>query len=40
MQFNFNREESSDCDEKGFVFLEGSYKNRIIPGFTLYVNEI
>ena len=40
MQFNFNCEESLDCDEKGFAILEGSYKNRILPGFTLYVNEI
>ena len=40
MQFNFNCEESLDCDEKRFAILEGSYKNRILPGFTLYVNEI
>ena len=31
MQFNFNCEESLDCDEKGFAILEGSYKNRILP---------
>ena len=26
--------------EFNFNCLEGSYKNRIVPGFTLYVNEI
>ena len=40
MEFNFNCEEALDCDENGFAILEGSYKNRIVPGFTLYVNEI
>ena len=40
MQFNFNCEEILDCDKNGFAILEGSYKNRIVPGFTLYVNEI
>ena len=40
MQFNFNCEEALDCDKDGFAILEGSYKNRILPGFTLYVNEI
>ena len=40
MQFNFNCEEALDCDKNGFAILEGSYKNRIVPGFTLYVNEI
>ena len=40
MEFNFNCEEALECDENGFAILEGSYKNRIVPGFTLYVNEI
>ena len=33
-------EKSLDCNEKRTSNLEGSYKNRIIPGFTLYINEI
>ena len=40
MQFSFNCEEALGCDSDGFAVLEGSYQNRIVPGFTLFVNEI
>ena len=40
MEFNFNCEEALDCDQNGFAILEGTYKNRILPGFILFVTEI
>ena len=40
MKFNFDCEQCLDCDENGFSILEGSYQNRIIPGYRLYVKEI
>ncbi|MCQ2821215.1 MAG: alpha-tubulin N-acetyltransferase [archaeon] len=40
MQFNFDCEQALGCDSDGFAVLEGSYQNRIVPGFTLFVNEI
>ena len=40
MKFNFDCEQALDCDENGFAVLEGSYQNKIIPGYRLYVKEI
>lgn len=40
MEFNFNCEQFLDCDENGIAILEGSYQNRIIPGYRIYVKEI
>ena len=40
MQFSFDCVSALGCDQNGFAILEGSYQNRIMPGFTLFVNEI
>lgn len=40
MQFSFDCASALGCDQNGFAILEGSYQNRIMPGFTLFVNEI
>ena len=40
MEFNFDCAQALGCDEKGFAILEGSYQNRIVPGYILFVNEI
>ena len=40
MEFNFNCCDALGCDQDGFAIIEGSYQNRIMPGFTLFVNEI
>ena len=40
MEFNFDCVQSLGCDENGFAILEGSYQNRIVPGYILFVKEI
>lgn len=40
MQFNFECTSALECDNTGFAILEGSFQNKIKPGFTLFVNEI
>ena len=40
MEFRFDCKESLGCDDNGFAILEGSYQNRIVPGYILYVKEI
>ena len=40
MKFNFDCEEALDCDQNGIAILEGSYQNKIVPGYRLYVKEI
>ena len=40
MEFNFDCAQSLGCDENGFAILEGSYKNRIVPGYVLFVQDI
>ena len=40
MEFNFDCIQSLDCDKDGFAILEGSYQNRIVPGYILFVKEI
>ena len=40
MKFNFDCEEALDCDQNGIAILEGSYQNKIVPGYKLYVKEI
>ena len=40
MEFNFDCIQSLDCDKDGFSILEGSYQNRIVPGYILFVKEI
>jgi hypothetical protein len=40
MEFNFDCVQSLGCDENGFAILEGSYKNRIVPGYVLFVQDI
>ena len=40
MEFNFDCVQSLGCDENGFSILEGSYQNRIAPGYILFVKEI
>ncbi len=40
MEFNFYFVQSLGCDENGFAILEGSYQNRIVPGYILFVKEI
>ena len=40
MQFNFNCTDVLACDQNGFAILEGSYQNKVMPGYTLFVNEI
>ena len=39
MEFNFDCVQSLGCDENGFAILEGSYQNRIVPGYILFVKE-
>ena len=40
MQFNFDCTDVLSCDQNGFAILEGSYQNKVMPGYTLFVNEI
>ena len=40
MEFNFDCVQSLGCDENGIAILEGSYQNRIVPGYILFVKEI
>ena len=40
MEFNFDCVQALGCDENGFAILEGSYQNRIVPGYILFVKEI
>ena len=40
MEFKFDCEQSLGCDQNGFAILEGSYQNRIVPGYILFVKEI
>ena len=40
MEFKFDCVQSLGCDENGFAILEGSYQNRIVPGYILFVKEI
>ena len=40
MEFKFDCAQSLGCDENGFAILEGSYQNRIVPGYILFVKEI
>ena len=40
MEFKFDCEQSLSCDQNGFAILEGSYQNRIVPGYILFVKEI
>ena len=40
MEFNFDCAQSLGCDQNGFAILEGSYQNRIVPGYILFVKEI
>ena len=40
MEFNFDCIQSLDFDKDGFSILEGSYQNRIVPGYILFVKEI
>ena len=40
MQFNFDCTDVLSCDPNGFAILEGSYQNKVMPGYTLFVNEI
>jgi alpha-tubulin N-acetyltransferase 1 len=40
MQFNFDCTDVLSCDQNGFAILEGSYHNKVMPGYTLFVNEI
>ena len=40
MEFNFDCVQALGCDQNGFAILEGSYQNRIVPGYILFVKEI
>ena len=40
MQFNFDCTDVLSCDQNGFAILEGSYQKKVMPGYTLFVNEI
>ena len=40
MEFKFDCEQSLGTDQNGFAILEGSYQNRIVPGYILFVKEI
>ena len=40
MEFRFDCVQSLGCDQNGFVILEGSYQNHIVPGYILFVKEI
>lgn len=40
MEFNFDCCQSLGCDQEGFAILEGSYLNRVVPGYVLFVKEI
>ena len=40
MEFKFDCVQALGCDQNGFAILEGSYQNRIVPGYILFVKEI
>ena len=40
MEFKFDCVQALSCDQNGFAILEGSYQNRIVPGYILFVKEI
>ena len=40
MEFKFDCVQALGCDQTGIAILEGSYQNRIVPGYILFVKEI
>ena len=40
MEFKFDCVQALGCDQSGIAILEGSYQNRIVPGYILFVKEI
>ena len=40
MEFKFDCVQALGCDQNGFAILEGSYQNRLVPGYILFVKEI